>query len=387
MSKIRDFFHFAILIALISMVLTSCEVGYKNDGKQVTWHSWDEGSGHRVFVVDADPSTFEDLGDGYARDAQHAFLEGDIIKGADGKTFKYLEKRYAIDANHVFHYDTIMSSGDPQSFKVYSWNLTEDKKDFYWCGKAIHVADKKTFVVLGDQDDWKTRWAKDKFNAYCMGYAPVPLADYESFHPIKNGYLSGYYAADKYRVYYQDHVVEGADPESFTEIDFEVGQDKHRVFYEWKATKIKDFKQLSQIGYYFTDGHHIYTHDLNEFEAVDPKTFRQIEGSNWYADKDHVWWENKMVKEADVLTIQPVYSYSFSYGEKTRGFVDYNYGKDKKHVFYQDSIIPGADPATFEKIDFHNGKSWTVFDKNRIYEGKDSKELKNYLRDKYGRIQ
>ena len=45
-----------------------------------------------------------------------------------------------------------------------------------------------------------------------MGYAPVPLADYESFHTIKGArWMSGDYAADKYRVYFQDHIVEGVD--------------------------------------------------------------------------------------------------------------------------------------------------------------------------------
>ena len=50
------------------------------------------------------------------------------------------------------------------------------------------------------------------------------------------------------------------------------------------------------------------------------------------------------------------------------------------HVFYKDSIIPGADPASFEIIDFDG--SWTIFDKNRIYEGVNSKELQEYLKSK-----
>ena len=350
--KISFFPYITVAISLICLMLVSCEVGYKNDGKQVTWHSWDEGKGHRVSVVEADPATFEDLGDGYARDAQHAFLEGDIIKGADGKTFKYLEKRYAIDANHVFHYDTIMTVADIKSFKVHGWFLTEDKKDFYWNGNAVHVADKKTFVILGDEDAWDTQWAKDKENAYCMGHAPLPLADYESFHPIKNGYLSGYYAADKYRVYYQDHIVEGADPESFTEIEFEVGQDRHRVYKEWKATEIKDFNQLSQIGIFYSDGIHIYTSELELFEAADPESFRQIDESNWYTDKNHVWWRDKLVNEADKSTIHAIFMYSFYSGKKESNGADFYYGKDKSHVFYRDSIIQDADPATFEKIDF-----------------------------------
>ena len=339
--KISRLSYLTMVISLICIVLTSCDrkPHYKNDGKQVTWNTWDIWAGHYNRTVDADPSTFEDLGDGYARDAQHTFLEGNIIKGADVKSFKCLEKRYAVDVCHVFHNDTIMTSADPKTFKVHDWYLTEDKNDFYWNGRAIHVADKKTFAILGDKDGRGIRWAKDKENAYCMGYPPVPIADYESFHLIglkKDGVLCGYYAADKYRVYYQNHIVEGADPASFVEIEFALGQDKHRVYKEWKATSVKDYKQLSQIGCFFTDGKHLYTSDLEEFDGVDLNSFRRIDDSNWYVDKNH--------------------------------------------VFFRDSIIQGADPASFEIIDFDGSR--TIFDKNRIYEGKNSKELQEYLRNK-----
>ena len=156
----------SFLLILIPLVLASCEMGYKNDGKEVTYHSWNEGSGHTSFRVKADPATFEDLGDNYGRDKHHAFLEGSIIEGADGATFKYLGHCYSVDANHVFCYDTIMSTADPKSFKVHSALLTEDKKDYYWCGNAIQVVDKKTFIVLGDIDNWETSWGFGKWHSF-----------------------------------------------------------------------------------------------------------------------------------------------------------------------------------------------------------------------------
>lgn len=73
-------------------------------------------------------------------------------------------------------------------------------------------------------------------------------------------------------------------------------------------------------------------------------------------------------------------------GEKTTESVKVlNYGKDNKHVFWNDSIIQGADPGSFEKMTFPDGDSWTVFDRNRIYEGKDSPKLREYLKKKYGK--
>lgn len=386
MEKISRLFYFTVAISLVCMILTSCTRPgrYKNNGKQVTWQGRDIWAGHWSKVVDADPATFEDLGNGYARDDQKAFLEGRIIKGADGKTFKCLEKPYAVDASHVFHKYTMMTGADPKSFIIHGKYLTEDKNDYFWQGKPIHVADKKTFVIIGNKDNYWTQWAKDKNNAYYMGEQPVPLADYDSFHLIKETNsrgVQGSYAADKYRVYYKDHIVEGADPETFTEIIDWVGQDKHRVYYQWKATDIKDYNQLSHIGGFYSDGSHIYTFEFEVFEDADPLTFRQL-NNNWYVDKDHVWWrkkEMKEVKEADAATFQLVDGYAYFNGTTfwTR------YAKDKNHVFFDDAVIP-PDPETFEIVQFTEGEATTIFDKNRIYQGENSKELQKYLRDKYG---
>ena len=389
MFKQKYFLFLMMMVALISMMLVSCErePHYKNDGKQVTWNTKDIWAGHNSRIVDADPSTFEDLGDGYARDDQHAFLEGDLIKGADGKTFKCLEKRYAIDADHVFHYDTIMTSADSKTFKVHGWHLTEDKKDYFWKGKAIYVADKKSFVILGDKEDEKTRWAKDKYNAYYMGKQPLPNVDYDSFHPIgdiSNLNCSGCYAADKYHVYFENHIVEGADPESFTEVVAYVGQDKHRVYRKWEATDIKDYNQLSDIGGFHTDGLNIYTHEFKIFDEADARTFKHL-GSQWYVDKDHVWCDEKQIMEADAATLQLVHLYKHFNG--TILPAPSRYAKDKNHVFLDDSIIPGADPESFEYIQFVEGEYTIAFDKNHIYEGENTKELQKYLRDKYGRKQ
>ncbi|MBO4565235.1 MAG: DKNYY domain-containing protein [Bacteroidaceae bacterium] len=373
------------IILLSIFLLTSCELGYRNDGKEVTYCIWNEGTGFfspYFKKVDADPKTFEDLGDGYAHDNRHAFFEGDIIKHADGATFKRISSRYAVDATHVIHYDTIMPTADPKTFKVHSEQLTEDAKDYYWYGRAIHVADKSSFVVLGDINNWETYWAKDKVNGYCMGYDPVPLADYESFKPAKTiGFVSGYYAVDTFQVYFKDHVVEGADPATFREVDFFVGQDRFRVYNEWHSTEVKDYSKLKRIGHMFSDGSCIYDRDLQKVENADPSSFTYIDGG-WYVDKLHVWHFNKIVKDADVKTFEPVYAYSFFNGRMEKMSADWGYGKDAKHVFWQDSIIVGADPETFEKIDFCIESSWTVFDKNRIYEGEDSERLQKYLKNK-----
>lgn len=379
------------IILLFVALLSACNHPYTNDGKQVRYYYADE-FGFGSVKVDADPQTFEDLGDSYGRDAKHVFIEGKLVEGADGATFKYLGELYGVDANHVWHYDTIMSTADPKSFRVHNEYLTEDTADYYWYGRAVHVVDKQSFVILNDKNGFAPIWAKDKYNAYCMGYAPVPLADYESFHTINDAmWMSGDYAVDKYRVYFQDYIVEGADPQTFREVDFYVGQDKNCVYYKWKATTVRDYRKLAQVGiYYFTDGKQIYNKKLEEFSGVDPTTFRVLADNQgdciWYVDRDHVWWYDRIVEGADVSTISPVYLYSYFTGKKERvGGVSHDYAKDAYHVFCRDSLMEGADPASFEIIDFNDNSSWTIFDKNCIYSSNPSKRLQKYLEQKYGK--
>ena len=203
--------------------------------------------------------------------------------------------------------------------------------------------------------------------------------DYETFHPIeaKTPDQSGDYAADKHKVFFRDKEVPGADPATFKEVDFYIGQDKHRAYNKGIPTQIKDYSKLTEVGsLMYSDGTNIYDSHFNILPKADVATFEHI-SDNWYKDKSHVWWSSQLVSGANPKTFQPVSEGGFG--------GDFNYGKDDKHVFWNDSIIQGADPGSFEKMTFPDGDSWTVFDRNRIYEGKDSPKLREYLKKKYGK--
>ena len=306
---------FITSILLVLMTLVSCSVGYKNDGKEVTWNTWNEGTGYTSSHVDADPKTFEILNDDYGRDKN----EGDIIKGADGGSFRVLTKSYAADNTHVYVSGELIEKAHPATFKVHSYYFAEDANDFYWDGKALNVRDKSTFKILGSSDSWETHWAKDKYN----------------------------------------------------------GQDKHRAYNKGIPTQIKDYSKLTEVGsLMYSDGTNIYDSHFNILPEADVATFEHI-SDNWYKDKSHVWWSSQLVAGANPETFQPVSAGGFG--------GDFNYGKDDKYVFWNDSIIQGADPGSFEKMTFPDGDSWTVFDRNRIYEGKDSPKLREYLKKKYGK--
>lgn len=290
-----------------------------------------------------------------------------------------LTKSYAADNTHVYVSGELIEKAHPATFKVHSYYFAEDANDFYWDGKALNVRDKSTFKILGSSDSWETHWAKDKYNGYYLAGGVITDIDYETFHPIeaKTPDQSGDYAADKHKVFFRDKEVPGADPATFKEVDFYIGQDKHRAYNKGIPTQIKDYSKLTEVGrLMYSDGTNIYDSHFNILPKADVATFEHI-SDNWYKDKSHVWWSSKLVAGANPETFQPVPAGGFG--------GDFNYGKDDKHVFWNDSIIQGADPGSFEKMTFPDGDSWTVFDRNRIYEGKDSPKLREYLKKKYGK--
>jgi len=377
----------AASIIMILMFLASCSVGYKNDGKEVTWHTWNEGSGHNSWKVNADPESFEVLDDDYGRDKIHAFYRGEIIKGADGGSFRAIGKWYAADKVQVYLSGDLIENADPATFKVHSYYFAEDVSDFYWSGKALNVRDKSTFKLLGESDSWQTKWAKDRYNGYYLDGGVISDIDYETFHPIdaKKNNHSGSYAADKNRVYFMDMIVPEADPLTFKEVAFYIGQDKYRAYKGATPTQIKDYTRLRRLGDMYADGVNVYDHDFHILPNADAETFEHIE-RNWYKDKSNVWWDNKMLIGANPKKFVPVQVSSYRNGKKDpMNGGDFNYGKDEKHVFCQDSLLVGADADSFEKINFPDGDSWTVFDRNRVYQGKDSPKLREYLKKKYGR--
>lgn len=380
---------YATLLMCLILSLSSCTVGYKNDGKEVTWHTWNEGSGHNSRKVAADPKSFEALDDDYGRDAVHAFYEGDIIEGADGSSFKTLGNWYASDDKHVYISGNLINGADAASFKVHRYRLGEDKNDFYNDTTALNVRDKATFEILKYSSGKESSYAKDKYNGYYMNGTVIPGIDYHTFHPVDvESWQDRCYAADKNKVYYYGEVVPMADPATFKVIDFAIGQDKNRTYKGKVPTQIKDYTKLEKVGpVMYNDGTNIYDLNFKILPDVDVATFEHIE-DNWYKDKNKVWWMSKPLPGANPQTFMPVEVSSYrSISGKKDPFSggDFNFGKDDKHVFYQDSIIVGADPMSFEKIDFHDGDSWTVFDKNKVYQGKDSPNRRKYLKKKYGK--
>lgn len=379
-----------ILTMILNMVfMASCTYrGYKNDGKTVTFHSYDP----KLLIpyseeVNADPNTFESLSDLYGRDKNHVYYWGKVVDGIDAASFRIIDDDYTADKNNVYFNTHIIEDADPTTFRIISREFAEDKNDYFWSNQALNVADKATFVLIPDCDNPSLYyWAKDKYKAYNLPWhVSVPISDYDSFRP-----LSVRYAIDNYLVYHRGDTVYGADPNSFREVAWDIGQDNNGVYYENIKTDITDFSDLkyNHDGAYYQGNGVIYTEKLKPINNADIKSFRSV-GNNsindncWYADNAHVWYGNIMINDADPNTFFLIRSSDIIDGRRYDNNPDGDYAADSRYVFYHDSILTGADPATFEIIKFNNIGNPIVFDKSHIYSGEANEAYREYINRKY----
>src|SRR5690606_32551325 len=89
-------------------------------------------------IEEADIRTFEILDDsqGYAKDRNHVYLNGNVIPEANPATFELLEEQYTRDQNYVYLNERIFSN-DPVNFEFLSSFLMRDSQHIYWSDKII----------------------------------------------------------------------------------------------------------------------------------------------------------------------------------------------------------------------------------------------------------
>lgn len=379
------------VIMLLSVVLmTSCMYrGYKNNGKKVTFHSYDP-----TFLIpdskdiNADPATFEALSDIYGRDKNHVYYWGEILDSVDASSFRIIDEDYTADKNHIYFNTFKIEKADPETFRIINKDLAEDKNDYFWQNGALNVVDKKSFVLVPNNDNSdEYYWGKDKYRAYNLPWhVSVSLSDYDSFRP-----LSVRYAIDNHQVYFRGTVVNGADPNTFEEVAWDIGQDKNGVYYRNKHTSIKEARKLEYRDRFYIEDGNIYSKHLDRIINADTTTFKCIKPpyagcseNYWYADKNHVWLDTILIKELNPSKIRFISKRRHPKGGYIDSWLtDDSYITDETNVFFRDSLIIGADPKTFEIIEFDNDGNSIVFDKNHIYSGKPNSKHYQYINKKF----
>jgi hypothetical protein len=157
-----------------------------------------------------DLDTFRPLGGGFARDAQHAYLDGEILPGADPRTLRHVRGRYACDAQRVWA-GTRELDAVPATFRLIDEVLdyaTDGVAVFHHGHRLEPVVDARRFRVIDEafiSDDVKVY-------AYADGRVTEPTELPVEFAKFRA--LGGGYGTDGNVLVFHAAVLDGVRPET-----------------------------------------------------------------------------------------------------------------------------------------------------------------------------
>lgn len=164
-----------------------------------------------------------------------------VVEGADPKTFQQVKTDYGKDKSNSYFKEKIDSAGPIVKIdNVYSKN---SNKVFYY-EMPVNGVDAKSFQVIGNG------FSRDKSQVFYSD-TPIPGIDPNTFRFLSNieakktrgAFVDIDYVADKSNIYFNTRIntafqkVERADVGSFQELNFSFGADRSHVFYEGKMLK------------------------------------------------------------------------------------------------------------------------------------------------------
>lgn len=242
----------------------------------------------------------------FAIDKNGVYFEGKLIK-TDTAGFELIRGNY--EKSHyiwktkrvVYDNQSEIKDADASTFIALNGNATyfKDKNSVYYLNKRIPIADVKSFNGLYDKawtysaDTVLTYHGKklhsinhslaktDDEVVYLLKMTIVKSIDLQSLKGISSSY-----SADRYHVYCDTTVVEGA---------------------EYHQELVKTWEQVNTV--ILTDGYRFYLHDMPFESGLDPATFHMFRYSDLFYDKNGVYYRGWDDKAKKVIAIK----FSFNY--------------------------------------------------------------------------
>lgn len=234
-SKINLLSVFAQLSLYISLfILSGCQPNYKVKDGGVYRIVSAVGHYNEILIKGADPATFEELNEGFAKDCCYVYWEGRALNLVDPLTTEVLSSKHLRDINRVFYKDKTIFGADPKTFKVDPSleRLSEDKNDFYFGNSPIGVKDKSQFKVV--QTGHTALWASDgEFYYYIPNFSQIQKVKSKG---NSSKILSEHYLIDDTSVYFGGNKLKGANPDEFVVIGNFHAKDNNNAYY--KSDKI-----------------------------------------------------------------------------------------------------------------------------------------------------
>ena len=158
---------------------------------------------HTRVLEQADPNTFVTIDSEHGKDTTTVY-EWDIpILHADPATYKRLSNGYSKDATQVFYGRTRLEGADLATFERLGDGWSRDVDDVYSGNRRLDICDIDTF-------EYFSMWRAVDSKCYYIQAERLTDVDRASLE-----ILWGVYAKDRSRVYWLDHIVDGASPETF----------------------------------------------------------------------------------------------------------------------------------------------------------------------------
>lgn len=338
------------------------------------------GNGQKIrskVIKDADINSFEIMEIGaYSRDKNNIyFTYSDVVKmkDVDKDSFIIREHGFSHDKNSVYFYGKKIDGISPKGFKIVDL--------------AVNSGEPVTFALLTDSKNLYKFIYKFDDEEYNLKKPELVVitnvkVDAPSFELIKS--YTGSYYRDKDSVFYYDInkngliEVEGADRNSFTEMENYFAKDNKNLYYLGKQVRNISSEGLKFVGpdifknkngvYFWKDetGTGDYeiiplNFDSTSFDIANKDT------SDYFKDKNGIYYlDYGKLLNSESKDIQNAFIKLEGVDMPTFKAFGYGYSKDKNRVYCEYKEFKGVDVPSFTVVLEDEGV--VVKDKNRIYE-------------------
>lgn len=176
-------------------------------------------------------------------DKNGVYIEGENslypIKGADSDTFQQVGESYAIDKNHAYYYGQLLKPcTNPQKLRLLNQPLyATDDENVYWAGKLLKGANPQTWrpITLIDDDSYST----DGEGVYWCNHK-LGFAKFDEWQYLIDGY-----SKSKKAVYHLAWAIKDGNPQEWDEQKaIAYAQEQQRLSDEYHQAMLK---QLGHI--------------------------------------------------------------------------------------------------------------------------------------------
>ena len=306
------------------------------------------------------PKTFEMVDNTFARDDKNLYLFEYKLDGIDAKTFEKISSNIVKDKNGLYFLEDIEKENENIEIKTRKINI-----------KGL---DLKTFEHIDDY------YYKDKNNIYYDLYNnlyTIKNADLKTFEILDSSYTGyGNFSKDKDYIYLNNKKLEEIDAKTFEKMRANLIRDKNGIYkvekdeekHEFKIVPINakiNFKNLKSLDWgYFKDDKNIYYFDEDKFEKIegaDASSFEKVKYSDFYKDKNYVYYNGKKIVGMDFKDIENI-DEEWSIAELDGTWIQY-----KDNVCYKGKKLKGISSDNFSYFDGGLSYDKILVDKNGIY--------------------